>query len=449
MDKISHHWRHAMRSNPGWLIIVVLVCEVFLTLSQQLRWFSFNAHKGWTVLIAIACMGALFVVLLLWWIAAMLFRWQFQFSIRSVLMLFVVVAVPLSWFTTEKKAAKRQAEAMEWIRTRHGGSRYDWECDADGRCGRGQNTPPVTGWLRDSLGDDFFADVVWVMFADGYPQIPADELEHLACLPHIKWLEFVATFITDAGLKHLEGIKELRYLKLCYNDITDAGLKALGGLAELQVLLLDNNKISGPGLEHLKKLTKLRTLSLKYMPITGLKGIDGLTQLEILDLRETQVTDADLKCISNLIGLQYLLLSETRVTGNGLKHLARMTQLKVLYLDGTDVGDAGFEHIEELTQLHTLNVAKTQITDVGIEHLKALRQLRWLEVGDTRTTLSKWEELSADLPPQCTIKGRYNTLSGAENSGGPIQGQRLDTTDVNENQPSRDDGTVRHDGQPD
>ena len=50
-------------------------------------WFPFNQHKGWTVLIAIATVGAALLLMFLWFLAALLFRLRFQFSILSLLVL--------------------------------------------------------------------------------------------------------------------------------------------------------------------------------------------------------------------------------------------------------------------------------------------------------------------------------------------------------------------------
>ena len=41
------------------------------------------------------------------------FRWRFQFSIRSLLVLVVVVSVPCSWLAVEIKRARVQEAALE------------------------------------------------------------------------------------------------------------------------------------------------------------------------------------------------------------------------------------------------------------------------------------------------------------------------------------------------
>ena len=47
-------WFHV---TPDRLVIGLLVVECLLWFSERFQWFSFNAHKGWTVLIAVAAVG--------------------------------------------------------------------------------------------------------------------------------------------------------------------------------------------------------------------------------------------------------------------------------------------------------------------------------------------------------------------------------------------------------
>jgi len=58
-----------------------------LCLSERYGWFPFNANKGWTVLIAVAAVGAVLIVMLLWFAVALVFRWRYQFTIRTLLVL--------------------------------------------------------------------------------------------------------------------------------------------------------------------------------------------------------------------------------------------------------------------------------------------------------------------------------------------------------------------------
>ena len=75
---------------PSWLVICLLAAECLLWLSERYQWFSFNSHKGWTVLIAVAAVGVGTMLLFIWLLFALLFRLRFQFSIRSLLVMVVI-----------------------------------------------------------------------------------------------------------------------------------------------------------------------------------------------------------------------------------------------------------------------------------------------------------------------------------------------------------------------
>ena len=95
---------------PSWLIIGLLAVEGLLWLSERFQWPTW--HKGYAVLIAVAAVGVLFLLMLLWFIVALLFRLRFQFSIWSLLVLTVAVALPCSWLGVEMK--KRGSSGKRW-----------------------------------------------------------------------------------------------------------------------------------------------------------------------------------------------------------------------------------------------------------------------------------------------------------------------------------------------
>ena len=103
------------RLTPDRLLMALLPVEGLLLLSERFRWFPFNEHKGWTVLIAVAVICVAVVLLLLWFGVSLALRRRFQFSIRSLLLFVVVVAVVCSWFAVKMQQAGRQREAVEAI----------------------------------------------------------------------------------------------------------------------------------------------------------------------------------------------------------------------------------------------------------------------------------------------------------------------------------------------
>ena len=243
----------------------LLALEGFLWLSERFRWFPFNEHKGWTVLICLATVGAALVLMFLWFLAALIFRRRFQFSILSLLVLVAVVALPCSWLATAKERASKQRQVVEWIEKTGGRVFYDYQLTPSDRTGylypgdwvRG-GMPPGPPWLRKLLGDDLFVNV-------GYVALAGHE-------------------VRDAGLGRLEGLTQLRLLTLHNTEVSEAGLEHLEGLTQLRVLSLTQSTVNDAGLEHLKGLTKLRWLGLHATRVSdaGLQYIKGLTQLRML-----------------------------------------------------------------------------------------------------------------------------------------------------------------------
>ena len=88
---------------PGHCLLALLAVEFLLFLSQWFRWLP----KGWPVLIAVAAVGVVMLGMFVWFGVALIFRRQFQFTLRSLLGMAVVVAVACSWFSAEFRTARR------------------------------------------------------------------------------------------------------------------------------------------------------------------------------------------------------------------------------------------------------------------------------------------------------------------------------------------------------
>jgi hypothetical protein len=261
---------------PAWLVLALLVLEGLLWLSERYRWFWFNEKKGWTVLIGVVSVGVAMLVMLLWWIVALVFRWRFQFSIRSLLVLVVVVAVPFSWLAVKMRQASRQREAVQEVVKLGGWVWYDWEGDVSGEPLQDPNAP-CSKWLRELLGDNFFGSVYGLGTGKGSDAVGDDAMVRLRELPEVKLLYFPGYSSGDAGLDNLSGLTRLQELTLDDGNITDAGLKRIGALSQLQKLSLFSTPITDAGLEHLRGLTQLKKLSLDRTDVTD-EGVQNLQQ---------------------------------------------------------------------------------------------------------------------------------------------------------------------------
>jgi hypothetical protein len=86
----------------------------------------------------------------------------------------------------------------------------------------------------------------------------------------------------------------------------------------------------------------------------------------------------------------------------GLEQLEGLTDLEILNLFGTNVSDAGLEHLQGSTNLQHLNLNGTDVSDAGLEHLKGLKNLQALGLFATKVTDEGVKKLQQALP-NCKI----------------------------------------------
>ena len=106
------HWYNP---TPDRLVLSLLAVEGVVLLSDWFCWLPFNQYKDRTVLVALAAVGATLVLFVLWFLASLLFRWRFQYSLRSLLLLVVAAAVVCSWLATEMQRERSQYELARAI----------------------------------------------------------------------------------------------------------------------------------------------------------------------------------------------------------------------------------------------------------------------------------------------------------------------------------------------
>lgn len=282
-------------------MVGILTVESLLWIAERSCWFHPNWQKGWPALIAVAIAGLTPLFLLFWFVASIIFRWRFQFTSRSLLLLVVLLAIPFSWLSVEMKEATRKAArqqtAIETIR-RLGGE-ITWSHRPSAKC----------AWLYNLLGNDFF----------GSP----DSLS-------------LEGNVSDGDLELLTTLSELHDFNLCSDQVTDAGLQYVGQLSQLDHLRILAAQITDAGLLHLK----------------------GLVRLQQLYLCKTQVTGAGFEYIKGLSRLRLLELSDSQVTDRGLEHLAEMDSLKLVNLPGTRVTDQGIKRLQ--TKLPLCDIERAQ-----------------------------------------------------------------------------------------
>jgi len=154
-------------------------------------------------------------------------------------------------------------------------------------------------------------------------------------------------------------------------------------LTNLQMLSLNDTGVTDKGLEHLRSLRSLRVLEIGESSITsrGLAVLMDLPALVYLDLR-TGVTDAGLRQVGQHPNLRWLRIRTGKIWGPGLAELANLPRLERLCIWGTSpISDRDIKYLEGLTQLKGLTLwgrACNRFTDATLASIGKLRNLEEL-----------------------------------------------------------------------
>ena len=285
--------RRWYRVTPDRLVWLLLVVEGLLWLAERFGCFP----KGYAVLLAVASVALAMLVMLLWFAASLVFRWRFQFSIGSLLVLAVVVAVACGWFASAINGAKEQEKAVAGIERSKGlagyggyvgydyqGYEYDDELPLDPYFSPqpGPRSEPGPAWLRRVLGKDFLSDVARA-------DVGGDEgIAYLRCLPGPRALGLFN--VTDDGIGSIPAFHQVRSVWLSH--ITRKFVVKLNELSALEGV--HAHEATDFELEELKALPRLKRLDLFTSKTSdaGLKQIRELSELQLLNLAATHITDS-------------------------------------------------------------------------------------------------------------------------------------------------------------
>lgn len=144
-----------------------------------------------------------------------------------------------------------------------------------------------------------------------------------------------------------------------------------------------------------------------------LVGEDFMNPVVVVRLAGSAATDEDLISVGKLTHLEMLDLRDTRITDCGLRHLRRLEGVEVLILAGTAVSDRGLVHLQGMPRLKVLCLEETRITNQGLAELKNFPVLGWLNLSATGITDAGLRTL-ADYPAlEVLIVDRCRVSQGA------------------------------------
>lgn len=184
-----------------------------------------------------------------------------------------------------------------------------------------------------------------------------------------------------ALVSHLPGLRAVVVIADPDSRLTNRGLAPLIALPDLELLSLTGGRISDPALEFVGQLPKLRTLVL-HADITdaGLDLLDGLNQLEQIDLSQTRITDVGAAGLARHPQLRTVILNGTAITNTALETIAQLKTIQNLYLGNTAVDDQAIESLKQMEQLRLLFLLDTPITPAAIAELQPFLSIEWCTI---------------------------------------------------------------------
>ena len=197
----------------------------------------------------------------------------FRFSVRALLFLTLLIAVPFAIYAYNRQAAARQIAIVKQLKTA-GGSviRYEWEHDANWN--PGERTYPQ--WIERMLGSDGLYAVNTLFLED--KEEPDEIIEHASGLRRLRMLKLPGCKITANSLLPLETLNRLEWLDLFMTPADDQCVRSISKIKSLKILDLRSTKITDKCIDEIISLPNLSEL---LVIDTGLSpaGIERLRSL--------------------------------------------------------------------------------------------------------------------------------------------------------------------------
>ncbi len=288
-------------------------------------------------------------------------RRLFQYSLRTLLVLVAAIGIVMA---TVVMPAVRQRQAVEQVQRFGGMIFYGYQYSPDGTEAPG-NESAVPAWLRRTFGEDCFANVTGVVLDGSRVHDPGREFPFDADNSYGEILD---------ALRRLPKLRRLRVerIPLAFLDLAKLSSSPNLEIPEVKSLAVENTDL--PNVAHLSHLHELR-LELKGSEIDGFGCLGALTDLEVLSLGNSRISDAGIADLSGLTKLSELDLPENTITDVGCDVISQFSNLTRLDLCGAQITDVGLAKLGALRELRWLNLSDAQITDAGLQQLGLMMQL--------------------------------------------------------------------------
>lgn len=214
----------------------------------------------------------------------------------------------------------------------------------------------------------------------------------LVNLANLRWLEtlqlgrFPEPTLTEAGVKHFTQLPWLSRVDLAgFSNMNDTGLEALATLPRLEDLDASSTKATGVGLAAFADHPQLTALNLSHCPLeeAGILHLARIPKLTFVNLAgtaddPTKISLAAAKALADCPRLCELQLSKSDLNDEGLQALAASGTINLLIVRDTNITSEGLKSLKSLKSLEYLFVDDEVATPAIQEELKqALPDLKF------------------------------------------------------------------------
>lgn len=260
--------------------------------------------------------------------------YRLRFSLRALLLTFIVMAVAGRWWHVrtnyhEQHQAVRELAGMAVL------------CDVV------KKRPMFPRWPIWLIGNKQYYEIDSLTL-EGIVRVSEDETMDLDTnLSHLLRMSYVTKLTISGDI----GDGELQYLRRI-----GSGLKSLA-------ILGGDPRLTDEGLAQISSFSRLEELRLHGGTCFTEKGIRSLTALPTLrslDLSMSGINDDAINAIASLTSLKKLDLSNTAITNARLWNLCSLVLLEELHLYKTLVDERGIDvlhHCLPKTQIYTVSAA--------------------------------------------------------------------------------------------
>jgi hypothetical protein len=154
-------------------------------------------------------------------------KWR-RFSLRTFLMLVTAFCLIFGWWASRSVSQRRAVLALQELGATvqyddhwHFQRRYEYVRTVGRPFAQVTIEPLPKSWLRQRLGDDWFADVVEVGLRGGAVtnEVLKKAVPHLAKFEALERLDLSYAAVDGEGLCSLKPVKQLRHLRLGHTRI--------------------------------------------------------------------------------------------------------------------------------------------------------------------------------------------------------------------------------------